>query len=183
MRAVMDTPQIQQVLVALRRGRLAAGLTQSALAEKVGCKQSALSMLERGRLSAVSRETLAKIADAVGVALPEGAVPAAAAVAAALPLGFAYCPNAECLSNLPYFVGAELLLLPLGSAGEGPRCAVCGEILSRACPACGAPVKRGGGCCADCGAPFVAVPEDIAAAPHAWAAAQQAAIAAFARTV
>lgn len=177
----MDTPLDRTWLSALRRGRLAAGLTQNELAEKVGCKQSALSMLERGRVSAVSRETLAKIAEAVGVALPEGAVPAAAAVAAALPLGFAFCPNFECLSNLPYFVGGELLLLPLGSAGDGAHCAVCGEILARTCPACGAPVRRGGGCCGRCGAPLVAVPAGEPADPAAWAAAQQAAIAAFAR--
>ena len=123
MPGVMDTPQIQQLLVALRRGRLAAGLTQSALAEKVGCKQSALSMLEGGRFSAVSRETLARIADAVGVALPEDAVPPATLAAAALPLGFSFCPNGDCLSNLPYFVGAELLLLPLGTAGAVKNCA------------------------------------------------------------
>lgn len=183
MPGVMDTPQIQQLLVALRRGRLAAGLTQSALAEKVGCKQSALSMLEGGRFSAVSRETLARIADAVGVALPEDAVPPATLAAAALPLGFSFCPNGDCLSNLPYFVGAELLLLPLGTAGEGPHCAVCGEILSRVCPACGAPVKRGGGCCSACGAPLVPAPAAAATDPCAWAAARQAAIAAFARTV
>ena len=183
--AVMDTPR--NWFVALRRGRLAAGLTQSALAEKVGCKQSALSMLEGGRLSAVSRETLAKIAEAVGVELPDGVVPAAAAaaaaVASALPLGFAFCPNAECLSNLPYFVGAELLLLPLGSAGDGAHCAVCGELLERACPACGAPVRRGGGCCTACGAPLVPVPDGFAPDPRAWAAAKQSAIAAFARTI
>lgn len=179
----MDTPR--NWFVALRRGRLAAGLTQSALAEKVGCKQSALSMLEGGRISAVSRETLAKIAEAVGVELPAGVVPpeaaGAASVAAALPLGFAFCPNFECLSNLPYFVGGELLLLPLGSAGDGAHCAVCGEILARTCPACGAPVRRGGGCCGRCGAPLVAVPAGEPADPAAWAAAQQAAIAAFAR--
>ena len=183
----MDTPPNPNWLVALKRGRLAAGLTQSELAEKVGCKQSALSMLERGRLTAVSKETLAKIAEETGVELPAGAVPAAAAgsaaVSAALPAGFAFCPNCDCLSNLPYFVGPELLLLPLGSAGDGAHCAVCGEILARVCPACGAPVRRGGGCCTACGAPLVAVPEDIAAAPRDWAAAKQAAIAAFSRTL
>ena len=177
----MDTPVDRNWFSALRRGRLAAGLTQNELAEKVGCKQSALSMLERGRASAVSRATLAKIAEAVGVELPAGAVPAAAAVAAALPLGFAFCPNFECLSNLPYFVGGELLLLPLGAAGDGKHCAVCGELLARACPACGAPVRRGGGCCGLCGAPFVALPDGEPADARAWAAAQQAAIAAFAR--
>ncbi len=177
----MDTPRT--FLTALRRGRLAAGLTQSALAERVGCQQSALSMLERGRLTAVSRETLAKIAEAVGVALPAGTIPPSAAAAAALPPGFAFCPDFQCLSNLPYFVGGELLLLPLGSAGDGVHCAVCGELLARACPACGAAVSRAGGCCTACGAPLVAVPEDVAAEPRAWAAAQQAAIAAFARTV
>ena len=179
MRAVMDTPLDPKWLIALKRGRLAAGLTQSELAEKVGCKQSALSMLERGRFSAVSRETLAKIAEATGVELPAGAVPAAALAAAALPAGFAFCPNCDCLSNLPYFVGGELLLLPLGSAGEGPHCAICGEILARSCPACGASARRGGGCCAACGAPLVPVPEDVAAAPRDWAAAKQSAIAAF----
>lgn len=183
MRAVMDTPQIQQLLVALRRGRLAVGLTQSELADKVGCKQSALSMLERGRFSAVSRETLAKIAAEVGVQLPAEATPPAAAAAtlALPPLGFAFCPNPDCLSNLPYFVGPELLLLPLGPAGEGPRCAVCGEILVRACPACGAPARRNAGCCADCGAPLVPAPEDAAADPRAWAAERQAAVQAFLR--
>ena len=179
----MDTPRT--FLTALRRGRLAAGLTQRELAEKVGCKQSALSMLEGGRPAAVSRETLAKIAHAVGVALPEGTSPAAAAAAAAAaafpPAGFAFCPDFECPTNMPYFAGTELLLLPLGTAGAGRHCAACGELLARACPACGAPVRRGGGCCTACGAPLVVVPEGFAADPRAWAAERQSAAAAFSR--
>lgn len=174
MRAVMDTPQ--DYLAALRRGRLAAGLTQSALAEKVGCRQSALSMLEHGNASAVSKETLAKIADAVGVALPDASAPAAAVLP---PAGFAFCPDFECPTNMPYFAGTALLLLPLGTAGAGRHCAACGELLARACPACGAPVRRGCGCCTACGAPLVAVPEGFAADPRAWAEERRAAAAAF----
>lgn len=166
-------------LTELRRGRLAAGLTQSELAKKVGCKQSALSMLERGRFSAVSRETLAKLAAETGVELPAGAVPPRGASVAAPPPGRAFCPNCECLSNVPYFVGGELLLLPAGSAGGGVHCAVCGELLARVCPACCAPVLRAGGCCTSCGAPLVPVPDDVASGAQAWAAAKQAAIAAF----
>ncbi|MBQ9727452.1 MAG: helix-turn-helix transcriptional regulator [Kiritimatiellae bacterium] len=177
----MDTPR--DFLAALRRGRLAAGLTQSALAQKVGCKQSALSMLEHGSATAVSRETLARIADAVGVELPpEPAAAVLAAAAAAPPAGFAFCPDFECPTNMPYFVGSELLLLPLGSAGAGRHCAACGELLERACRACGAPVRRGCGCCTACGAPLVAAPAaGFAPDPRAWAAERRAAAAAFSK--
>ena len=40
-------PDLQEPLYkTLRRARIAAGLTQSALAERAGCRQSAVSMME-----------------------------------------------------------------------------------------------------------------------------------------
>lgn len=169
-------PDLQEPLYkTLRRARIAAGLTQSALAERAGCRQSAVSMMEAGRTTALSQETLRKIAGELGVTLPD-ALPAAAlapASAIATALGAAWCPNFQCLSNLPYFIGEELFFLPLGTAGDGAHCLLCGELLERACPACGARVHHASGCCEACGRPLVAMPEGFADAPRAWADAQR----------
>lgn len=171
----MDIPPLEPFHLRVRAARRAAHLSQAALAEKAGCRQSQLSAFEAGIAGKVSREAMAKFAAALGLPLPDetgaaaGALPAAGAAAAA-----AFCPNFECPSNLPYFVGGDLFFLPLGTAGAGAHCAFCGEVLERACPACGAPVPARGGCCGACGAPLLSLPEGFASDPRAWAAARRA---------
>lgn len=175
-----------QLHLAIRRARQAANLRQGELAKQVGCTQSALSMFEGGKGSALSLETVRKLAETLGVALPPGfgedartavsAVPVPLPGAGVVPVRF--CPNFQCLSNFPYSVGGQMLFMPRETAGDGPHCAICGELMESACPSCGAPVPLRGGCCRECGAPLVAWPDGFADDPAAWLLAQRAAIAA-----
>lgn len=184
----MQDTQASTLHLALRRARQAANLRQGELAKQVGCTQSALSMYEGGKASALAQETVRKLAERLGVELPagfgdEGRSPAGPlAASSALPgagiVPVRFCPNFQCLSNVPYSVGGQILFLPLGAAGCAAHCAICGELLERTCPSCGAPVLRRGGCCGECGAPLVAWPEGFAEDPSAWILAQRAAISA-----
>ena len=158
----------------LARARREKGMTQSALAEAVGCKQSAVSMFEAGRVEKLSRETVKKIASLLEVPWPQSADPQDTAPGP-LPRGF--CPNAFCPSNVPYAVNGELYFWPRRQPeADGTRCACCGEILETRCPACGAPVSAGA-CCTRCGAPRIANPLPPETDPEAWAARRRTAIA------
>ena len=120
----------------LRVARRAKGLTQAELAQRVGCQQSAVSMMEAGRTTALAHETLARIAAELGVTW--AATEHAAAPAAARPAGQAHCPDPECPSNVPFVVNGALVFWPRPqSASGGSHCAWCGEVLARICPACG----------------------------------------------
>jgi len=139
----------------LAKARRDKGMTQSALAEAVGCKQSAISMLESGQSAKIGQETVDKIATLLDVALE----PAAAGENAPLlrpSASHAFCPNAQCFSNVPYAVNGELLFWPRPQpAGpEAKHCAVCGELLEHRCPHCGALLSEGA-CCTACGGPKV----------------------------
>jgi DNA-binding XRE family transcriptional regulator len=149
----------------LREARRAKGLTQSELAQRVGCQQSAVSMMESGRATALSQETLHRIAAELGVSIPKES-----GAAAPVPgVGHAYCPDAECPSNIPFVVNGALVFWPRPQpAPAGRHCAFCGEVLARACPRCGAPAGAGA-CCRACGASFVPPPATLRADPEAWA--------------
>ena len=146
----------------LRKARIAAGMTQAALAAQTGCAQSAVSMFEAGKRDALSRESVGKIAALLKVGLPpeNSAAPASA-------FGFAehspmpFCPGFNCPSNLAYMVGVSVFLLPTGAAGNGKHCVLCGEALSALCHGCGADARHGGACCAECGAALVPFPDDF----------------------
>lgn len=135
-------------------------MTQSAVAEAVGCKQSAISMLEAGQSEKLSMENVRKVAELLGVELPEGDSGAtggksARTVANAPHLGF--CPNAYCFSNVPYAINGDLFFWPARQAVaiEGKtHCAFCGELLETRCPNCDAPLSDGA-CCPVCGESFV----------------------------
>jgi transcriptional regulator with XRE-family HTH domain len=133
-------------------------MTQSALAQAVGCKQSAVSMLESGQPEKLSKETAEKIAKLLGVDLDapaENATPDSRPPAPN-PLS-GYCPNAACPSNVPYAVQGELFFWPrLQPLARGGHCVACGELLEPRCPHCGAPVTTDGGCCPACGGARVA---------------------------
>ena len=139
----------------LAQTRRAKGLTQSAVAEAVGCKQSALSMLEAGQASKLSQETVEKIAALLEVPLETATgAPASPAAAPAAVNTRAYCPHADCFSNVPYVANGELLFWPKPQADGrtgATHCAVCGELLERRCPHCGAAVTTAGACCPACG--------------------------------
>lgn len=151
----------------LSRARRDKGLTQSMLAHTVGCKQSAISMLESGQSEKLSQETVEKIAELLGVPVES---PSSQPKPLASSGAFGYCPNADCYSNIPYVVQNELFFWPrLHSLALGNRCAFCGELLESVCPQCGAPVTDGA-CCTSCGTPRITntLAPDIPAEP--WAA-------------
>ncbi|MDD4019808.1 MAG: helix-turn-helix domain-containing protein [Kiritimatiellae bacterium] len=149
----------------LARARREKGMTQSALAQAVACKQSAISMLESGQPEKLSQETVGKIAALLGVPLEP--VPAGGAEAPAGSAG--YCPNAACFSNIPYAVADALLFWPRPPAAAGRHCAYCGELLERQCPHCGAAVA-GGACCPACGGALITNTLPPGTDPAAWAA-------------
>lgn len=157
----------------LRQARITAGLTQAALAAQVGCKQSAVSMMEAGRPEALSRESLEKAASILNVTLPtreESTASVSGRMAPAV-LGHArvgICTNFNCPSNLPYRVGESVYFMPLGTAGTGEHCVYCGEILQHRCVQCGHEVTTTGGCCGHCGVPWVEFPEDYVQDIAAW---------------
>lgn len=159
----------------LAETRRAKGLTQSFVAQQVGCKQSAISMLESGRTDKVAEETVEKIAGLLGVTLspaPEKGAPPAPSPS--IPAGLGFCPDAGCPGNIPYDIAGRVLFWP--ALQTGPRCRYCGEVLETVCPSCGAPLREGA-CCSACGEPFVAPALPPGAEPAAWAEARRHALA------
>jgi len=143
----------------VRQARREAGLTQSELAREVGCKQSALSTFEQGDGTKLNDEVINRLSKKFGLEITtseEKAAPQALARLLAPASGF--CPNPNCPSNHRYRVEERTLLRPDRPAADpvGARyCAVCGELLERCCPNCGAPVHDGA-ICSICGEPYVA---------------------------
>ena len=174
----MQPNPVEPFHLQVRAARRAAHWSQTELAAKAGCRQSQLSAFESGVRGKVSRETVAKLAELLGLEPPAAEESSPAAFAATFGVQ-ARCPNCECPSNLPYWVGDQLLFLPLGTAGSGTHCALCGEVLERACPHCGAPIRAPGGCCEACGLPLAELPEGLVPDPRAWAEAQRAAVVAL----
>ncbi len=158
----------------LAKARREKGLTQSALAETVGCKQSAISMLESGQSAKIAQETVDKIAALLGITLDtqssSGTCPPPSLIR---PVIFhSFCPNALCYSNVPYVVNGELLFWPRpqpASTSNGSHCAVCGELLEHCCPHCGAPLSSGA-CCPTCGGARVTNTLPLETAHEEWAA-------------
>lgn len=148
----------------IKLARREAGLSQSILAKEVGCLQSALSMFEQGDGTKLNDDVIAKLCKKFGIELPkqsESVAPSAAIPSQPLCVAKspAFCPNPVCPSNIPYSVDERTLLRPNFEEADpvgGKYCAICGEILERACPNCGAPVHKGG-ICSHCGQPYIAV--------------------------
>jgi transcriptional regulator with XRE-family HTH domain len=133
------------------------GLTQTALAAEVGCKQSAISMLEAGQPSKLSKENIEKIASALGLTLQN---PQAKLVYS--PVGKqGFCPNALCPSNTPYLVQDQLAFQPRLQVEK--HCAYCAELLETSCPNCATAINVEGAYCNSCGTVRVTntLPADI----------------------
>ncbi|MCQ2389795.1 MAG: helix-turn-helix transcriptional regulator [Kiritimatiellae bacterium] len=178
------SPEICRSIGQARREQ---GISQSALARELGCKQPAISMFEAGDGTKLSEEVIKKFAEKVGVSLEPAAKKVADAVQNAMPalpsmvlpadalIGF--CPSAHCLSNAPYVLEGRLFLRPIAGMAApfvgAKRCAICGEVLETRCPSCGAPLNKGA-CCATCGMPYVTptLPPEVDVA--AWARARRA---------
>lgn len=147
----------------MRQARKAAGISQSQLAAEIGCRQNAISMVEQGDGTKLNEEAIRRICEKFRIDLtpPKGEKAAPPVVR---PLAVretrphtGYCPNALCPSHAEYVVDAVRLLRPDRAAQDpvgGRFCAVCGEVLERCCPNCGAPVHDGA-ICSLCGHPYV----------------------------
>jgi len=167
-----------------KEARREKGISQSLLAARVGCKQSAISAFENGDSTKLSDAIVERLAEMLGVSLEPSSKPVEDVQTPATLSGTScrgFCPDANCPSNVPYTVGGKLFFRSMrlrSSPGGGKRCACCGEVLEKHCPSCGAPLNDGA-CCEMCGAPYVSmeVPDGVDGA--AWAAARRADIAAI----
>ena len=149
----------------VKEARRAAGLSQTRLAAEVGCKQSALCMFEQGDGTKLNDEVIGKLLKKFGIEITEekAELPTETPPPKAIPLVIAphlgFCPNPNCPSHTSYQVDGRTLLRPDRVAQDpvgGKFCAVCGEVLERRCPNCGAPVHDGA-VCSLCGEPYIAV--------------------------
>ena len=150
----------------LKEARREAKLSQMDVAIEIGCKQSALSMFEQGDGTKLNDTAIRKLAEKFGVDLSKkpkfvDAVDQtcdSSSVENTLK-GVGFCTNPHCPSNRAYDVEGKSLYLPnraLADPVGGKFCAMCGEVLMKKCPNCGAHVHDGG-FCSICGDPYVAV--------------------------
>jgi transcriptional regulator with XRE-family HTH domain len=146
----------------IREARRAAKISQGELAAEVGCKQSAISMFEKGDGTKLNDEVIGRLSRKFGIEIEtdgEGRV-SQASIARTVGLHAphtGFCPNGDCPSNRRYEVAGRAFAEPDCEAADpagGRFCAVCGEVLERKCPNCGAAVHRGA-VCSFCGEPYV----------------------------
>ena len=155
----------------VQEARRKARIPQTVLAREIGCHQSAISALEQGDGTKLNDEAIEKIAKKFGIEVPKAANNAqfdGTAAGFAKYLGFTgesfelrrgFCPNPECLSNRKYEVSGRVLAMPDREKCDpvnGTYCAICGEVLEKRCPTCGAPVHNGA-ICQNCGNPYVSL--------------------------
>ena len=153
-----------EVCQQVREARKAAKIGQTELALEVGCKQSALSMFESGQPTKLNDEVVGRLLKKFNIKIDDVAAKEASAprtiVSPSLPVSpeiKGFCPNPKCPSNRAYAVEDRTFLLPDRSAADpvgGRYCAMCGEVLERKCPNCGAPVHAGA-VCSRCGDPYI----------------------------
>jgi len=137
------------------KARRSKGMTQSALAEKIACKQSAISMFERGNLQALSQERQEDLATFLELDWPPvDANHPYSSVSRPVSPG-SYCPHYDCPSNYPYRVGTRLLAMPRNhTLSSGKHCRYCGEVQESCCPNCSAPYQHGA-YCTTCSTPYI----------------------------
>jgi len=150
-----------EICFKLKEARREAGLSQSIVAAEVGCKQSALSMFEKGDGTKLNETVINKLAEKFGVKLEEAVsepVPPPRRFAPTAEIHeHGFCPNPNCPSNRAYEVDGRTLYLPNRLSADpvgGKYCALCGEVLEKRCPNCGAPVHDGA-ICSLCGDPYI----------------------------
>ena len=155
-----------------RKQRLLKRLTQSQLARKGNCTQSAVSMFEAGRTDVLARDRLKALADILQLDI-SGSPEIDTVPPAATAMTLKYCPTDECLSNIPYVVNQQLCFVPTmieAPAGEQTWCEFCGEILEDHCPNPDCTAKPNeGGFCVHCGTRYVTAGQTKAQSPVEWA--------------
>jgi hypothetical protein len=150
------------------------GLTQSELARRTDCLQSAISMFESGR-GGLSDAKIIEVARVLG--LDAGPEREAAFREAGAAQALKFCPAADCPSNIPYVVAGRVCVFVrpvLAPLSEATRCRLCGEVLESRCPnvECDAPVSQGA-CCERCGSAYVPPVLPRGESPEAYAARRQ----------
>lgn len=163
--------ELYQLLADARRKK---GLTQTQLARQADCRQSAVSMMERGRPDALSWAKIETIGGILELDLSEYAPKSTETESAAVSLtAKGYCPHFDCPSNTPYVVNSRLFAMPR-TLSTGKFCQYCGELLEKECPECGAKISDASACCQDCGNIYIATPGDMAERAVSWAEQQRA---------
>ena len=155
------------VCLKIREARRSRGLSQSELAAEVGCKQSALSMFEQGDGTKLNDAVVERLAKKFGVDInataaecEEGSQPTVVQIGSQSPAA-GFCPNPKCPTNRLYKVGGRDCYRPDRTAADpvgGKFCAICGEVLEKKCPNCGAAVHDGA-YCSFCGSAYVSAYE------------------------
>jgi len=150
-----------EICLKIKAARREAKLSQSVLAAEVGCKQSALSMFEQGDGTKLNDEVVERLAKKFGIDLKapveEAVPPAENAIRTVTPSAVGFCPNPKCPSNRSYEVDGRTFYRPDRASADpvgGKFCALCGEVLEKRCPNCGAPIHEGA-VCSHCGEPYV----------------------------
>ena len=153
----------------VQEARRSRRISQTELAREVGCFQSAISALEQGDGRKLNDEAIEKISKKFGIPIikpPETPSAANADFAPPIPpvpsgaariVMHGFCPNPNCPSNHAYTVGEELFMKPGKEECDpvgGTYCVLCGEVLEKKCPSCGAPLNEGA-VCTYCGNRYV----------------------------
>jgi transcriptional regulator with XRE-family HTH domain len=158
----------------LSESRRKQGITQSALAKQSDCKQSAISMMERGREDALSWPKIQTVAKVLGIDV-EVYAPEIPVSELSTERATGYCPIFDCPANIPYAVNGRLYALPRITVDHGEKhCAYCGELLENSCPECGAHIRASAACCRECGSAYITTPERLPEGADNWAAKQRA---------
>ncbi len=147
-----------EICIRFKDARRALGLTQTALAQEIGCHQAALSMFEKGNPTKLSEEYVNRLSARLGLDIKalseELAAEEREAVSRLASVAVGFCPEPECPSNSPYSVAGRTLYRV--TLQKGRYCAHCGEVLETRCPHCGAAINEGA-CCSSCGNPYVSL--------------------------
>jgi len=149
-----------EICLKIKAARRAAKLQQSVVAAEVGCTQSALSMFEQGDGTKLNDGVIEKLAKKFGVDLKapvEKVQPPAEGPRLVTERATGFCPNPHCPSNHSYEVDGRTFHRSDRASADpvgGRFCALCGEVLEKRCPNCGAPVHEGA-VCSHCGEPYV----------------------------
>ena len=158
------------VCLKIKEARRAQGLSQSKLAAEVGCKQSALSMFEQGDGTKLNDAVVERLAKKFGIDINmadsqtgSGGCENHAEQGSSLNTVAGFCPNPQCPTNHVYKVGVRDCYRPDRAAADpvgGRFCAICGEVLEKKCPNCGAAIHDGA-FCSFCGASYISAVQKV----------------------